>query len=101
MEIPLITITPFDPATYLGSDEAVAEYMTAALESGEPKIVSDALGVVARARGMTQVARDSGVAREALYRGLSPSGNPEFATVMKVMKALGLTLVAATARKVA
>ena len=81
---------PFDPAEYLDSDEAIAAYMTEALETGDPSFVADALGVVARARGMSEVARAAGVSRESLYRALSPGGNPEFATVMRVVRALGL-----------
>jgi probable addiction module antidote protein len=81
---------PFDPAEYLDSPEGIAAYMTDALESGDPAFVSDALGVVARARGMTEVARDAGVSRESLYRALSADGNPEFGTVMRVAQALGL-----------
>jgi probable addiction module antidote protein len=64
--------------------------MTEALETGDPAFVADALGVVARARGMSEVAREAGVSRESLYRALSAEGNPEFGTVMKVAQALGL-----------
>jgi probable addiction module antidote protein len=83
---------PFDPAEYLDSDEAIAVYMTDALESGDPSFVADALGVIARARGMTEVARDAGMSRESLYRALSADGNPEFATILRVVRALGLQL---------
>jgi probable addiction module antidote protein len=82
----------FDPAEYLDTPEAVAEYLAAAFESGEHSIIADALGVIARARGMTQLARDTGLARPALYRALSPDGNPEFETVLKVLRALGVML---------
>lgn len=88
---------PFDPADYLDSDEAIAAYMTEALETGDPAFITDALGVVARARGMTEVARDAGLSRESLYRALRADGNPELATVMKVVRALGLRLSAAPA----
>ena len=81
---------PFDPAAYLDTSESIAAYMTEALESGDPSFVADALGVVARARGMTEVAREAGVSRESLYRALSADGNPEFGTVMRVARALGL-----------
>jgi probable addiction module antidote protein len=81
---------PFDPAEYLDSDTAIAAYMIEALETDDPSFVVDALGVVARARGMTEVARGAGVSRESLYRALSMEGNPEFATVMRVVKVLGL-----------
>lgn len=83
---------PFDPAEYLDTDEAIAAYMTDALESGDAAFVADALGVVARARGMSEVAREAGVSRESLYRALSADGNPEFATVLRVVRALGLQL---------
>lgn len=82
----------FDPAEYLENDEAIASYMTDALETGDPSFVADALGVVARARGMSDVARQASVSRESLYRALSADGNPEFGTVMRVMQALGLQL---------
>jgi probable addiction module antidote protein len=81
---------PFDPAEYLDSSEGIAVYMTDAFESGDPAFVADALGVIARARGMTEVAREAGVSRESLYRALSADGNPEFGTVMRVAQALGL-----------
>jgi probable addiction module antidote protein len=81
---------PFDPAKYLDNDEAIAAYMTDALETGDPAFVADALGVVARARGMSDVARAAGVSRESLYRALSADGSPKFDTVLRVMNALGL-----------
>jgi probable addiction module antidote protein len=87
-------IRKFDPTEYLDSDEAVAAYVTEALETGDPAFVADALGVVARARGMSEIARRAGLSRESLYRALSPDGNPEFATVLRVMQALGLELSA-------
>jgi probable addiction module antidote protein len=83
---------PFDPAEYLDDPESIAAYMTEALETGDPAFVADALGVIARARGMTEVAREAGVSRESLYRALSADGNPEFGTVMRVAQALGLRL---------
>ena len=93
---------PFDPAEYLDSSEALAAYMTEALETGDPAFVADALGVIARARGMTEVAREAGVSRESLYRALSAEGNPEFGTVMRVAGALGLKFtIAAVAPKAA
>jgi probable addiction module antidote protein len=87
--------TPYDTADYLDSLEAVAAYLDAAFEEGEPALITRALGAVARARGMTEVAREAGLSRESLYRALSPAGNPEFGTVVRVMKALGLRLSAA------
>ena len=82
----------FDPADYLTGDTAVATYLSEAMETGDPAFIADALGVVARARGMTRVARDAGVARESLYRALDRSGNPELATVLRVITAIGLRL---------
>jgi len=67
------------------------------LETGDPAFIADALGVIARARGMTELARDAGLSRESLYRALRADGNPELATVMKVIRALGLRLSAAPA----
>ncbi|MDM7921928.1 MAG: putative addiction module antidote protein [Pyrinomonadaceae bacterium] len=83
---------PWDPAEYLSSDKEIAAYLEAALEEGEPSLVAAALGDIARARGMTQLARETGLGRESLYKALSPNGNPEFATIMKVIQALGLKL---------
>jgi probable addiction module antidote protein len=88
---------PFDPAEYLGTLEAQAEYISAALETGDPAFIADSLGVVARARGMSQLARDTGLRRESLYKALSAEGNPEFATIMKVVQALGVKLSAEAA----
>jgi len=87
-----VQTTPFDPAEYLDTPEAVAEYLAAAFESGEHAVIADALGVAAKARGMTQLARETGVPRPALSRALSPNGRPEFETVLKGLRALGVTL---------
>ena len=95
--MPLETLL-FDSARHLKTEEDIALYLQAILEENEPGLFAHALGQVARAKGMTQLARETGLAREALYRALSAEGNPELATVMKVMKALGLHLSAATAR---
>lgn len=82
----------WDPAEHLKTDEDMAAYLEAALEEGDAALVAAALGDIARAKGMTQLARDTGLGRESLYKALSASGNPEFATVMKVVSALGLKL---------
>ena len=84
----------WDSADYLATEEDVALYFEACLEDdpGDGSLVRKALGDIARARSMTQLARDTGMSREGLYKALSPEGNPEFATVMKVIKALGLRL---------
>ena len=88
--------TKWDVVDYLKTDEDMAEYLEAAIEDGDPALISAALGDIARAKGMTQVARKAGMGRVSLYKALSPNGNPEFATVLKVVKALGLRLHAAT-----
>lgn len=84
----------WDPADHLQSREDMAAYLQAALQEGDPAMVAAAPGNIARAKGMTQVARDAGLGRESLYKALSPAGNPEFATILKVVKALGLVLYA-------
>lgn len=83
---------PWDPAEHLETEEDMAAYLEAALEEGDPALVAAALGDIARAKGMTQIARDTGLGRESLYKALSAEGNPEFATVLKVLRALGLRL---------
>jgi probable addiction module antidote protein len=87
-----LKLRPFDPAEYLDTPEAVAEYLAAAFETDDQAVIADALGVVAKARGMSQLSRETGLARPALYRALSPDGRPEFATVLKVLRALGVSL---------
>jgi probable addiction module antidote protein len=86
--------SPFDAADYLDSPEAQAEYMTAALETGDAEFIRDAVGVIARARGMARIAKGTGLSRESLYKALGKNGNPEFATVMRIVRAMGLTLSA-------
>jgi probable addiction module antidote protein len=88
---------PWDVAEHLETDEDIAAYLEAALEEGDPALVAAALGDIARAKGMAQIAHETGLARESLYEALSPEGNPEFATVLKVVRALGLRLRATTA----
>jgi probable addiction module antidote protein len=84
--------TRFDAADYLDTKQRQVAYITAALESGDADFVRDALGLVARARGMSEIAKSSGLNRESLYKALGETGNPEFSTVMRVVRALGLTL---------
>ena len=86
-----------DAAEFLDTDEDIVAYLNAALEDGDPSLVSAALGDVARARGMTQLAHETGITRDGLYKALSPSGNPSFATVQKVVRALGYKLDVAVA----
>lgn len=88
---------PFDPAEMLDSPEAQADFLSQALATGDLSEVSHALGIVARAHGMTDVARTTGLGRESLYKSLSEGGKPEFGTVLKVMGALGLKLAAVAA----
>ena len=88
--------TKWDVVDYLKTDEDMANYLEAAIEDGDSAVISAALGDIARAKGMSQVARKAGLGRESLYKALSPDGNPEFATILKVVKALGLRLHAAT-----
>ena len=92
-----LVTTPWDPADHLATEEDRAAYLEAALEEGDPALVAAALGDIARAKGMSQVAREAGLGRQSLYKALSPSGNPEFATIMKVVSALGLRLHVSTA----
>jgi probable addiction module antidote protein len=87
-----IKTTPWDVVEYLKSDKDIAHYLEAVFEDGDPALVAAALGDVARAKGMAQTAKAAGLGRESLYKALSPDGNPEFATVLKVMRALGLKL---------
>lgn len=93
--MPKTKTRPWDPAEHLADAEDMAAYLEAALEDGDPRVVAAALGDIARAKGMTQVARDTGLGRESLYKALSPDGNPELATLLKVIAALGLQLRAA------
>jgi probable addiction module antidote protein len=81
---------PWDAVEHLETDEDMVAYLDAALEDGDPGLIVAVLGDIARAKGMTQVAREAGVGRESLYKALSPTGNPEFSTVLKVVHALGL-----------
>ena len=83
---------PWDSAAYLKTDQGIASYLEAVFEDGDPALIAHGLGVVARAKGMSQVAQAAGLGRESLYKALSKDGNPEFATVLKVLHALGLKL---------
>ena len=95
--MPKTVTKPWDPAEHLATEEDMAAYLEAALEQGDPALVAAALGDIARAKGMSQVARDAGLSRESLYRALSAEGNPSFATVLKVARALGVRLHAQAA----
>ena len=82
----------WDSAEYLQTDEDIAAYLDAVLGEDDPALVAHALGVIARAKGMSQLARETGLGRESLYKALSAEGNPEFSTIFKVIKALGLRM---------
>jgi probable addiction module antidote protein len=94
-----VKLRRWDAAEHLHTDEDMALYLDACFDEdpGDGSLIRAALGDIARARGMSQLARDTGMAREGLYKALSAEGNPEFATVMKVVRALGLRLHAETA----
>lgn len=90
MEADTIELTPWDSSEYLKTEDDMAAYLEACFEENDPALIAHALGVIARAKGMTHVARDADLNRESLYKALSDEGNPSFATVLKVTKALGL-----------
>ena len=92
--------TRWDPVDQLQSEEDMAMYLDACLEEdpGDGSVVRAALNDIARAQGMTQLARETGISREGLYKALSPSGNPEFATVLKIIKALKIKLHASSSQ---
>jgi len=89
-----IKTSPFDAADYLTNDEIIAEYLTAALEDENPDIFLVAVKDVARARGMAQLAKDTGLGRESLYKALAPGAKPRYDTLLKVVRALGISLQA-------
>ncbi|MBS5774075.1 MAG: putative addiction module antidote protein [Enterobacter cloacae] len=85
-------LTPYDPAAALVNDEAIALFMADALETGDAAYIARALGVIARAKGMSDIATETGLSREQLYRSFSEKGNPTLKTTLSVMKALGIEL---------
>jgi probable addiction module antidote protein len=89
---PKIKTIRSDSAAYLKTDEDIARYLEAVFEGGDPALVAAALGDIARAKGMSKIAQAAGVRRESLYKALSTEGNPKIATLLKVMRALGLKL---------
>jgi probable addiction module antidote protein len=91
----VVTVTktiPWNTEDYLEAPEDIAAYLEAVFEDGDPELIGHALGAVARSKGMTEIARRTGLGRQSLYKALSPEGRPEFATVLKVVRALGLRL---------
>jgi probable addiction module antidote protein len=93
------TLTAFDPAEGVTSDDAIAAFMEEAFKTEDVGYIAHALGVVARAKGMTQIAKETGLSREQLYRSFSETGNPTLRTTIAVMKALGITLTAAVSKQ--
>jgi probable addiction module antidote protein len=83
---------PWKTEDHLETPEDIAAYLEAAFEDGDPELIGHALGAVTRSKGMTEIARRTGLGRQSLYKALSPEGRPEFATVLKVVRALGLKL---------
>lgn len=90
---------PWDAADYLEAPEDMVAYLEAAFEDGDARLIAAALGDVARSRGMTRVAAETGLGRESLYKALSPDGNPGFATVLKVLQVLGIQLYPSVASR--
>lgn len=88
-----VKISPFDASQFLDSEEAIAEYLSAAAEESDPALLLAALADVAKARGIAQMAKDAGVGRESLYKALAPGAKPRYDTVMKLAKAAGVKLV--------
>lgn len=85
-------MTKFDAAEYLDTDEVIAAYLNAALEDEDPNVFLAAVGDVAKARGMSQLAREAGLGRESLYKALAPGAKPRYDTVLKVIRALGVEI---------
>lgn len=93
-KIHVADLPEFDASAYLEDEQAIAEYLTAVLEHKDAALFAAALGDIARARGMTQIAKDAGLTREALYKALRPDAQPRFDTISRVCSALGVRLVA-------
>ncbi len=88
----MIKVTEFDPSAYLDSEEAIAAYLSAALEDDDPGIFLAAIGHVAKARGMSTIAQESGLGRESLYKAFAPGAKPRYETVQKVLHTLGVRI---------
>ncbi len=89
-----VKLTPYDMADYIDTPEDVALQLEAAFEDGDPAVIAETLGAIARSKGMSEIARSTGLSRESLYRALSAEGNPTLSTTLQVMRALGLRLKA-------
>ncbi len=85
----MVEVSDWDASEYLSSEEDIVEYLNVCLESEDPQLIQSALGDIAKARGMSQIAQQAHVGRESLYKSLSSSGNPSFQTIVKVIRALG------------
>lgn len=96
-KINVADLPDFDMVEYLKTDEDIANYLTVVLEDNDPALLAAALGDIARARGMTEIAKASGIGREALYKALRPNAQPRFDTIARVCAALGVKLVAQVA----
>ncbi len=90
--------SPWEVTEHLETEEDMAAYLEAALEGNDPSLIAAALGDIAKAKGMSQIAKQTGLGRESLYKALSPEGNPEFSTILKVVNALGLHLHVASGK---
>lgn len=90
----MTTLSKFDAAEYLDSPDMIAAYLSEALETGDAKYIAQAIGTIARAKGMTGIAKEAGLSRENLYRALTEDGTPEFGTIMKVLSAMDIQLEA-------
>jgi probable addiction module antidote protein len=94
----MITTSLWDASEHLETEEDMLLYLEAAFEDGDPALISAALGDIARAKGMAQIAEKTGLGRTSLYKALSPEGHPDFATVLKVINALGMKLCATSVK---
>ena len=92
-----VKTVPYDTAEFLDTEEVATAYLEEAFATGDASFITAAIGTVARTRGMTGIAKDAGLSRESLYRALSSGGNPEFATMLRVVAALGLRLTVTAA----
>ncbi|MGO3357397.1 MAG: addiction module antidote protein [Bifidobacterium crudilactis] len=92
-----MTTRTWDVSEHLDSEEAIAAYLNAAIEDGDTALIQAALGDIAKAKGMSQIARESGMGRQSLYKSLNENGNPSFTTIINVAKALGMKLTFTTA----
>jgi len=93
----VVKVKEFDPSEYLDDEKVIAEYLTAALEDGNPEVFLTAVGNVAKARGMSAIAESSGLGRESLYKAMAPGAKPRYDTVLKVLQSLGVKLTVSAA----